>query len=53
MVIILIFFTKGLKCHNMELRHDLEDFGEPLKDFKHGYLHLGKITVAAVLRTLK
>lgn len=36
----------------MEFRHNLEDYREPLKDFEHGSLHLGKITVAAVLRTL-
>ena len=44
---------KGHECHDMEFRYDLEDYREPLKNFKLGYLHLGKVTVAAVLRALK
>lgn len=42
---------QGQVCHNVEFTRYLEDYGEPLKHFKHGCLHL-KVTVAAVSRTL-
>lgn len=44
---------KGHIYHNMAFRDDLRDYGEPLKDCKHGYLHLRKDTAAARLRMLK
>lgn len=43
---------KGHACHNIKFTHDLEDDQDPLTDFEHGSLRLGKITMAAILRTL-